>query len=69
MFCRLPDFVDSLCARQPSADLFGSKRAFKNEARSFVRSSPLWYIYFYLVWRRIYVWEMCVCVDFIWLRL
>ena len=36
MFCRLPRLVNGLCAKQPSADLFGIKSAFKREARAFV---------------------------------
>ena len=38
MFCRLPRLVNTLCARQPAADLFGRKWAFKKEARTFVCS-------------------------------
>lgn len=40
MFCRLPRLVNGLCARHPTADLFGEKRTFKKEAHTFVCNMP-----------------------------
>lgn len=39
MFCRLPRRINELCAKQPIADVFGSKSVFKKQARMFVRST------------------------------
>lgn len=41
MFCRLPQLVNSLYAKQQTADLFGRKAAYKKEARAFVQTLPL----------------------------
>ena len=36
MFCRLPRYVNQLCEKVPAADLFGSKMAFKKQAKALV---------------------------------
>ena len=36
MFCRLPRQVNLLCEKVPAADLFGSKMAFKKQAKALV---------------------------------
>ena len=38
LFCRLPRAVNSLCEKRPTADLFGSRAAFRSQVKAFVSS-------------------------------